>query len=293
MKSSLLCLLALALAPVAAWGNFRFRDLDAKSLELTDNGSPVFVYNYGVMLKPGIAADRARCCYLHPVYTANGVEVTDDFPPDHFHHRGISWMWPVVIVDGQTCDLWTIKGILDRFERWERQKAGKNSAVLAVQNGWYVGDRKVVQEDVQIVTHALVEGRRDLDVTITLHSVGAEVVIGGTHEHDKGYGGALEIRFAPRTETTIRTAAQNDAPDSDRIPAAWAELSGDFAGKPATVRVTEDSSNPGAPNGWCLRHYGYLGVDYPGLGLRRLDPKVPLTMKFRVSLWGANPPAAP
>lgn len=279
--------------PVVAAGQFQFRDVNSQSVELTENGSPVFVYNYGIMLKEGTAPDRARCCYLYPVYAPNGVEVTDDFPPDHPHHRGISWMWPVVVVDGKTYDLWTIRGILDRFEKWESKKAGKDKAVLAVQDGWYVGDRRVVQENVEIVAHSLVDGRRDLDLTVTLHSVaGAEVDIGGTHEHDKGYGGGLEIRFAPRTDTRIRTAAQDDVPDSDRVPAAWAELTGNFGGKLATTRVTEDPSNPGAPNGWCLRHYGFVGVEYPALQLRRLDSKVPLTMKFRVSLSGSSAAAA-
>ena len=60
----------------------------------------------------------------------------------------------------------------------------------------------------------------------------------------------------------------------------------------ATTRVTEDASNPGAPNGWCLRHYGFVGVEYPGLELRRLDSKVPLTMKFRVSLSGGSASAS-
>jgi hypothetical protein len=197
-------------------------------------------------------------------------------------------MWPVVVVDGKTYDLWTIKGILDRFEKWERKNAGKDKAVLAFQDGWYVGDRKVVQENVEIVAHSIVDGRRDLDITVTLHSVGAEVAIGGTHELDKGYGGGLEIRFAPRTDTKIRTAAQEDALDSDRVPAAWAELTGNFGGKMATTRVSEDPSNPGAPNGWCLRHYGFLGVEYMGLELRRLDSQAPLTMKFRVSLSGSS-----
>ena len=208
----------LALAPVVAPAQFQFHDVNSKSVELTDNGSPVFVYNYGIMLKEGTAPDRARCCYLHPVYAPNGVVVTDDFPQDHPHHRGISWMWPVVVVDGKTYDLWTIKGILDRFEKWESKEAGKDKAVLAVQDGWYVGDRKVVQENVEIVAHSLVEGRRDLDITVTLHSAGAEVEIGGTHEHDKGYGGGLEIRFAPRTDTKIRTAASGRCPTATASP---------------------------------------------------------------------------
>ena len=293
MKTLAALLMALAVAPTWALGQFQFRDLDSKSVELTDNGLPVLVLNHGNMLPEGVAPDRARCCYLHPVYAPNSVVVTDDFPKDHPHHRGISWMWPVVVVDGKTYDLWTIKGILDRFEKWDHKKAGKEKAELAYQGGWYVGERKVVQENVEIVAHSVVDGRRDLDVTVTLHAAGgAEVSIGGTHEHDKGYGGALEIRFAPRTGTRINSAAGMDVPDSDRVPAAWAELTGNFGGNTATTRVTEDPSNPGAPNGWCLRHYGYLGVEYPALELRRLDSRIPLTMKFRVSLSGSTSTAA-
>ena len=293
MRTLVIFLLALLIAPMAALGQFKVHDVNSKSIEVTDNGAPVFSFNYGTMLKEGTAPDRARCCYIYPVYAPNGVEVADDFPKDHPHHRGISWMWPVVVVDGKTYDLWTIKGILDHFEKWDRKTAGKDKADLAYQGGWYVGDRKVVQENVEIVAHRVVDGRRDIDVTVTLHSAGgADVQIGGTHEHDKGYGGALEIRFAPRTDTQINTAAQRNARDSDRVPAAWAELTGNFDGKIATTRVTEEPSDPGFPNGWCLRHYGYVGVEYPGLELRRLDSKIPLTMKFRVSLSGGAATAA-
>ena len=293
LKALILSLTVLAVAPRTAMGQFKFQDVNSKSIELADRGAPVFTFNYGTMLKEGVPADRARCCYIYPVYAPNGAEVADDFPKDHFHHRGISWMWPVVVMDGKTYDLWTIRGILDRFEKWERKKAGKDKADLAYQGGWYIGDRKVVQENVEIVAHPVVEGRRDLDITVTLHSFGgADVQIGGTHDQNKGYGGALQIRFAPRTDTRINSAAKQDAPDSDRVPAAWAELTGNFDGKIVTTRVTEDPSNPGAPNGWCLRHYGFVGVEFPGLELHRLDSTAPLTMKFRVSLSGGSPAAA-
>ena len=193
-------------------------------------------------------------------------------------------MWPVVVVDGKTYDLWGIHGISARFEKWERKTAGKDHAALAFQDGWYVGDRKVVQENVTVVAHALAGEQRNLNVTVMLRSVDAAVEISGRPDHNKGYGGALEIRFAPRSDTKIRTAGQTDAADGDRIPAAWAELTGNFGGKVVTTRIIEDPSNPGAPNGWCLRHYGFLGVEYPGLQFRRLDSQAPLAMKFQVAV---------
>jgi hypothetical protein len=283
------CAILISIAlEAAALAQFRFRDRDTKSLELTENGSPVFVYNYGTMLKEGVPADRARCCYLHPVYAPNGVAITDDFPADHYHHRGIHWTWPVVIVDGAHYDLWDIRGIHDRFEKWTKREAGAEKAVLAVENGWYVGDRKVVDEQVEITAYPSANGKRDLDFMLQFRPVnGAGVSIGGTLDHNKGYGG-FNIRFAPRTATRIDTAAGHDVPDSDLQPAQWAELTGEFNGKSASARTTIDPSNPGSPNGWCLRHYGFLGVDFPGLQPFRLTADHPLILRYRVTLRSAT-----
>jgi len=274
-----LLILALLLAPQGYAGEFRFRDIDNKSIELSEDAAPVFVYNYGTMLKPAVPADRARCCYIHPLYAPNGVVLTDDFPKDHYHHRGVSWMWPVVKVDGKTYDLWTIKGIAAKFEKWIRKEAGFDGATLAVRNGWYIEDRKVVEEQVEVVVWPAAAGRRNVDFTLQFRAVAAGVEIGGSPDAHKGYGG-FNVRFAPRTATTIRTPASGDVPDSDGIPQPWAELAGDFAGRHASLRIAIDPANPAAPNGWCLRHYGFLGVEFPGLAPHPLSA---LTLKYRIT----------
>ena len=287
MKSLYATLVLLAAS--TAWADFRFRDVENKSIALEENGVPVFVYNYGMMLKPGVREDRTRCCYLHPVYAPNGAILTDDFPSDHLHHRGLHWAWPVVTVDGKVYDEWTIKGMHARFEKWNRKQAGKNSAVLSVTNGWYVENRKVVQEDVEITVHPATAGKRDLEFVIKLLALADDVTIRGTDEGGKGYGG-FNIRFAPRAGMRIDTATLADSPDSDLKPNQWAEFTGIFSGKKAGARITID----GDPAGWCLRHYGFLGVDYPGLQAAKLDRKQPLTLKFRVSLLaGESGPVKP
>jgi type 1 glutamine amidotransferase len=280
-------LLAWTALSSVAMGQFQFRDINSKSLELSQSGSPVFVFNYGTMLKEGVPADRARCCYLHPVYAPNGVVITDDFPRDHYHHRGISWMWPIVTVDGRNYDLWTIKGILARFEKWDRKDAGADQAVLAFTDGWYIGERKVVEENIEIVAHSVTAGRRDLDFTLRFHATADHVSISGTPDVGKGYGG-FNIRFAPRTGTVIDTATARNVPDSDLKPDQWAELTGDFDGSLAGARINVDQSNPDSPYGWCLRHYGFLGVDFPGLKSYSLAVNQPLVLKFRVSLVGGE-----
>jgi AcrR family transcriptional regulator len=34
-----------------------------------------------------------RSCYIHPLYGLDGEVMTEDFPVDHRHHRGVFWAW--------------------------------------------------------------------------------------------------------------------------------------------------------------------------------------------------------
>ena len=130
---------SLAAAPAA---KFSFADSNGK-LTLADAGKPVFVYNYGPVLGEGFPEAMRRSTYLHPVWLPDGRVITDDFNKDHPHHRGISWMWPVVVVDGKTYDLWTVAGIRQRFLKWTARETKGGHARLGVSNGWFVDERKV------------------------------------------------------------------------------------------------------------------------------------------------------
>lgn len=264
---------------------FSFHEVSSTSVELRENGRPVYVYNYGMMGKEGVPEDRRRSGYLHPVYAPDGTVLTDDFPADHYHHRGISWMWPVVVVDGERYNLWEIHGIRQRFVRWMTREAPR----LGVENGWYIGERKVVKETVEIVAHPAAGGRRRLDFTLTFESLAGSIRIAGTPDQQKGYGG-LCFRFAPRSETVIATDAGLETRDTNLVPHPWAELEGTFQGRRAGARIDIDPANPGFPNGWCLRRYGFLGVSFPGLEPYTLEPGRPLVLKYRVTVFSTQSP---
>jgi hypothetical protein len=295
---TLLALIAVTtgqrLAEQTAWpdetGPFRFREIGTTGLELSDAGRPVFVYNYGPMLAPGMPETMRRSCYLHPVYAPNGAVLTDDFNPDHPHHRGISWMWPEVTVDGRQADMWAVKGFHDRFIRWKARETDAQRARLAVENGWFDGDRQFIRENVEIVACPVADGRRILDFTLRLTAIDQPVQICGTSEGKKGFGGFC-FRFAPRdggaTTTVIRTDQGIAKKDGVLARHPWAEISGTFAGKSAGARIDDDPSNPGYPrNGWLLRHgFGFLNVSYPGLTPVTLEPGKPLELKYRVTLF--------
>lgn len=255
-----------------------------------ENGKPVFVYNYGMILAPGAAERLRRSCYLHPVYAPDGTVLTDDFNQDHPHHRGIFWAWEVVTVDGKTGDVWTIRGFKQKFVRWKARETSGSLARVAVENGWYDGERKFVKEDVEIVAHPMLRDHRVLDFTLGFEAVDRPVIIVGTPDGKKGYGG-FSFRTAPRdggaAKTIIRTDRGFSPKDGVLARHPWAEIAGSFIGKEAGVRIEDNPANPGYPtNGWLMRHnFAFLNVSYPGLQPLTLQPGKPLVLKYRVILF--------
>jgi hypothetical protein len=159
----------LLLAFACSAASLEWKDLGNGRLQLLDQGKPAFVYNYGPQLADGAPADRKRASYIYPIHTPAGVSVTDDFPKDHYHHRGVFWAWPVVETGGKKYDLWMMKGgIEDRFERWISRKASPREAVLEMETGWYADGAKILKETVRIVAKPAAGKSRELDITLTL-----------------------------------------------------------------------------------------------------------------------------
>jgi hypothetical protein len=284
-----------AAPPTASPSPFAFKETSPTALELTDGGEPVFVYNFGMVLAPNFPEAMRRSSYLHPVYAPGGTVLTDDFNADHPHHRGISWMWPRVIFEGKEGDIWTVKEYRQRFVGWKARETEGTQARLAVENGWFAGDRKFVNEDVEIVTHAVADHQRVLDFTLRFEATQEPVEVIGTSEGKKGFGGFC-FRFAPRDGGTEKTLIRTDkgVAKKDEVLGRhpWAEISGTFNGQAAGARIDDMPTNPGYPdNGWLVRHgVGFLNVSYPGLQPITLEPGKPLVLKYRVTLFSGERP---
>ena len=289
LSTLLVAAIACCHAATGADSPFAFREISPASLQLSEHGQPVFVYNFGGILADGAPEATRRSTYLHPVYAPDGTMLTDDFNKDHPHHRGIFWAWEVVTFDGKTDDVWTVKGFRQKFVRWKARETTGATARLAIENGWYAGERKFVKEDVDIVVHPTANDRRQLDFTLSFEATDKPVTIVGTPVSKKGYGG-FAFRTAPRDggpeKTIIRTDEGVSEKDGVMARHPWAEILGSFQGKKEAIRIEDDAANPGYPkNGWLMRHsFALLNVSYPGLEPLTLQPGKPLVLKYRVIL---------
>lgn len=267
---------------------FRIADIDDKSLGVFDGEDPVLAYNHGVITKESVPETdhrRSRSCYVHPVYGLGGEVLTDDFPRDHYHHHGIFWTWPHVGVDGQEHDLWAGNTIRQQFVRRLDCRSGPVAAVVGMENGWFVGDKKVMIERVWITAHKVAAETRALDIQLVFIPTDKPVTLWGAA--GKSYGG-LTMRFCPPTRRDPATVVtvQEGVTDVDLSESfqPWADytskLSGHDAPSGASVFIGPD--HPDYPPMWLLRHYGPLCVGWPGVTAQTFEPGKPIRLNYRI-----------
>ncbi|WP_165069822.1 DUF6807 family protein [Paludisphaera rhizosphaerae] len=268
--------------------SFTFRNVDRRSLGLWENDRPVLVYNHGVISHDGLPEDRSRSSYVHPLYGIEGESLTDDFPADHLHHRGLFWAWPHVIVGGKEYDLWLLKGVHHEFGRWLARDTGPSGALLGIENGWMADGRKLLTERVWLDVHPATRDSRIVDVTLVLEPGSDPVTLDGAA--GKSYGG-LNLRFAPRHDLVITTPKGNGPDDLLMTKLPWADFSAKFAAATETTgaAILVAPEHPDFPPNWLTRHYGVLCVGWPGVTPKTLEPGRPTVLRYRV--WIHRGPA--
>lgn len=249
---------------------------------LKEKEKAVLAFNYAMVLHEKIPGDRRRACYVHPLYGPSGEVITDDFPKDHYHHRGLFWAWPKVAVGNEVYDLWTIKGMRQHFEKLVSMELGPVYGELVIQSGWYTDDkRKVMDELFTIRAYSQGMMGRVIDLELRLTAASENVTIDSS---TTGYGG-LSLRFAPRSETIIYTSEGKEEGDANRTRFAWSDLSGKFAGASdfCGVTIIDSPSNPVYPTAWSNRYYGFLNPSFTALAPWTVGRETPLVFRYR--LW--------
>jgi hypothetical protein len=288
---------------------FRFAAVSEASLGLFEGERPVLVYNHGQVRPPEGASGQPRACYLHPVYGLDGEVLSGDFAKDHTYHRGLYTAWPHIKIGEREFETWTARGELaQRFNRWLAKDTEAGRAKLGIENGWYVGEKEVVREEVWATVHPAAKDSRAIDLEFTWTPLDEPLTLRGAE--GKSYGG-LNFRFGPRTKTTITVPENAQLPKGVRADAgrasddlvvtrlAWADFVGDFAKGPAGEMAQPSGAaifvHPGHadyPPTWMARHYGLLSVGWPGVEAQTIPPGKTITCRYRLWIHRGQPAAS-
>lgn len=291
MHRFLIRLLPIAICAHAA-AAFHIEDT-GKALNITEDGQSVLTYHYGWVMAPEGVEDRFyRTGYIHPLCGLDGEIMTQDFPDDHYHHRGVFWGWPDTQWKGHRVDTWGLEGARQATVSCTPGPVTDDAAQFSGENFWVLDegtDYPLVSECYAVTVHAATDLGRAIDVTLTWRNLTTSpVFIRGAVTDDKGYGG---FNFRPdktRAPMHFTSALGVHAEDTFDVASPWVDVSFAVAPESATqsgVAIFQHPQNPEYPyDWWLLRHYGFLGHSWPGNMPYQLKPGEEVTAKYRLYL---------
>jgi len=237
-----------------------------------------------------------RANYIHPLRGMDGAILTEDFPADHLHQRGIFWAWHQLnIGDKRIGDGWECKDF-----SWDVHLAGestgkKKSLRLMMETFWksplWVNDAgeqvPFLAEKSTITIFPAKKNYRVIDFEISLLALVKDLSLGGS-EDSKGYGG-FSVRM--KMPKDILFSSMNGAiePTNDPVQAGpWVDVSGTLSdkGTKAGIVMMNHMENPLQEAGWILRKRGSMqNPVFPGaepFGISTTDPTV---LKYRLVIY--------
>lgn len=244
-----------------------------------------------------IEGNYSRCNYLHPLWGPDGTVLTEDFPADHLHHRGIFWAWHQVwIGDKRIGDPWEIRDFHQCVTSTGFANGKDGSGQLTTEVDWLSPAWKKAGEEVpylkentRIVIHPKQENYRKIDFEISLLALAENLRIGGS-EDVKGYSG-FSVRMVLPEDVTFEGPDGIVAPQNEAVSSpGYVNISGSLLqqGKGGIV-MADHRQNPGYPQSWILRSQRSMqNAAWPGNTTVAVSTKSPLILRYSVIVYSGQ-----
>lgn len=232
-----------------------------------------------------------RANYVHPLLDLDGAPLTEDFPADHLHHRGVFWAWHQVTIGAKAVgDPWALKDcgwdIRDVKTESSDSAMSLRTTVHWLSPLWLDANgaqKPFVREQAVIRVHRTEKDRRLVDFEISLTALEPETRIGGAAP-TPGYGG-----FSPRLRLPKDVRFLGPKGEVKPLPgpvdaAPWIDVAGTFTSdRSSGVAMLIHPSTPGFPQPWILRSRGSMqNPVYPGPVPVLLPMEEPLVLRYRL-----------
>ncbi len=231
-----------------------------------------------------------RCHYIHPLWGLDGAVLTEDFPADHLHHRGIFWAWHQVwIGDQRIGDPWILKDFDQKITDVEfiAQKDGSGwlkAEVEWMSDLWMKDGRKVpyMRENSEIRIHPRKGRARRIDFKIGLNALEENLTIGGS-EDEKGYSGFSVRMVLPDDVTFVGPAGEIEPKVTAVESPGYVDVSGSMGrdGTKEGIVIADHPDNRGFPQPWILRSRKSMqNPVFPGNNTVLVSTSEPLVLKY-------------
>jgi hypothetical protein len=281
------------LCPFAVNAQISMQKTD-EGILVSENGKNVLFYQIEPKNHNG---EYERNNYIHPLWGVDGAVLTEDFPADHLHHRGIFRAWHQVWIDGQRIgDPWEIKdfeqeivntafsnkkaaGILKTEVQWKSEK-------------WKKQGEKVpyLRENTIITIHPEKENYRKIDFETRLLALEENLKIGGS-EDEKGYSG-FSVRMVLPDDVKFTGPDSQVTPEVSAVKSdGYINISGSVGknNSHGGIVIADYPENPGYPQSWILRAKRSMqNAAWPGREPAEISTQNPLVLKYSLVIYSGK-----
>lgn len=258
-----------------------------EGLAVTEEGKQVLFYQQKAKSLDG---EYERANYIHPLYGLHGEVLSEDFPEDHYHHRGIFWAWHQILLEGkQVADAWDCNNV-----SWDvkRAKAKISDKAVAIHTKTLWRSRldttsakttTLFKEKTTITIYPREENYRVIDFQIRLFPRKEGLAIGGSTD-TKGYGGFSPRIKLPNDIQFISNQGEVKAQRDGLKAGPWMDMLGTFDGQhPTGVAIITHPDYPSAQQLWILREERSMqNAAYPGNQAIPLTKNQALELRYRM-----------
>lgn len=287
--TTIICLLIISGIPTVSFTQTFQVSKNEEGIAVSEGDKKVLFYQQKAKSLNG---EYERANYIHPLYGLNGEVLSEDFPEDHYHHRGIFWAWHQILLAGkQVADAWDCNNV-----SWDVKKAKakvKDDAVSIHTKTFWRSQldttssktTALFKEKTTITIYPSEKNYRVVDFQIRLFPLKTGLAIGGSTD-SKGYGG-----FSPRIKlpNDIRFISQKGevkAQTNGLEAGPWMDMLGTFDGEnPTGVAIITHPDYPSAQQLWILRDKRSMqNAAYPGNQAVPLVKNKALELRYRMVL---------
>lgn len=250
----------------------------------------VLAYNTGIVRCPD-REHRAydRTGYLHPVWTPAGAVITDDFPPDERHQRGLFLAWRRFEWGDRAGDFWSIKSqdASLRHESVESIASGPVFGEFVVRNRGVISEAKsgaehhVLDERWRVRVYDIGETGHLFDLHIRHRAMTHDLKVSKMNWGGLAYRGPVAWFESP---PDVLTSEGRDRRGGDGQPARWCRYGGTLAGRPVSITIFDHSDNPRYPEQLLRIHPArpYFCFPVSRSGAFTIATGKPLELRYRV-----------
>ncbi len=262
---------------------------------VTDNRKAVFEYHTVAKSQNG---EYERRNYIHPLYSVKGKILTEDFPSDHPHQRGIFWAWKQVwIGDKSIGDPWELNHFHQSLEEVEFLRQSNGNALLRTEVNWmsdlWQPNGRVtpyLKEKASITVWPVMGRYRRIDFEIRLVALEEGLKLGGSDD-ERGYGG-FAVRMLLPDDVTFDGPDGKVQPENTAVTSeGFIKVSGSMGalGKKAGIVIVDHPDNPGYPQSWILRAKNSMqNAAWPGNNLVSISTKEPLVLRYTLLVYSGK-----